>query len=109
MTNWRRPLGTAFGRAARRQATALAALLAFVVGVGIVVVPVPLAAQGVSSLMRFPPRPPAPPRKPPPPSNAPMLVQATEIRYDYSNNSVAAVGNVQIYYGGATIDRKSVV
>ena len=89
------------------QATALAALLALVVGV--VVAPVPLAAQGVSSLMHFPPRPPAPPRKPPPPSNAPMLVQATEIKYDYSNNSVAAVGNVQIYYGGATIEADQVI
>jgi LPS-assembly protein len=107
VTSWRRPLGTAFGRAARMQATALAALLTLVVGV--VVAPVPLAAQGVSSLMHFPPRPPAPPRKPPPPSNAPMLVQATEIKYDYSNNSVAAVGNVQIYYGGATIEADQVI
>ena len=38
-----------------------------------------------------------------------MLVQATEIRYDYSNNSVAAVGNVQIYYGGATIEADQVI
>src|ERR1700736_6918133 len=91
------------------QATALAALLTLVVGV--VVAPVPLAAQGVSSLMHFPPRPPAPPRKPPPPSNAPMLVQATEIKYDYSNNSVAAVGNVQIYTGARTLkpDRASTI
>ena len=29
-----------------------------------------------------------------------MLVQATEIRYDYTNNTVSAVGNVQIYYSG---------
>ena len=38
-----------------------------------------------------------------------MLVQATEIRYDYTNNSVAAVGNVQIYYGGATIEADQVI
>ena len=37
---------------------------------------------------------------PPPPGDAPMLVEATEIKYDYSNNIVAAVGNVQIYYKG---------
>ena len=42
-------------------------------------------------------------------SNAPMLVQATEIRYDYTNNSVAAVGNVQIYYGGATVEADQVI
>ena len=33
-----------------------------------------------------------------------MLVQANEINYDYANNRVAAVGNVQLYYGGATIE-----
>ena len=38
-----------------------------------------------------------------------MLVQATEIRYDYTNNSVAAVGNVQIYYGGATVEADQVI
>ena len=43
------------------------------------------------------------------PANAPMLVQATEIRYDYTNNTVAAVGNVQIYYGGATIEADEVI
>ena len=31
-----------------------------------------------------------------------MLVQADEIDYDYANQRVAAVGNVQIYYGGST-------
>jgi LPS-assembly protein len=38
-----------------------------------------------------------------------MLVQATEIRYDYTNNSVAAVGNLQIYYAGATIEADQVM
>ena len=37
-----------------------------------------------------------------------MLVQATEIKYDYTNNTVAAVGNVQIYYNGATIEADEV-
>ncbi len=60
--------------------------------------------------MHFPPRPTAV-KKPPPAQqpNAPMLVQATEIKYDYTNNSVAAVGNVQIYYGGATIEADEVI
>ncbi len=38
-----------------------------------------------------------------------MLVQANEINYDYTNHLVAAVGNVQIYYGGATIEADKVV
>ena len=33
-----------------------------------------------------------------------MLVQANEIDYDYANNRVAAVGNVQIYYGDSTLE-----
>ena len=104
-------------------ATALAALLAFALGVA--TMPTSLLAQNASSdpvqntgstsaqktlgVMHFPPRPPPPPRPPATPSNAPMLVQATEIRYDYTNNSVAAVGNVQIYYGGATVEADQVI
>jgi LPS-assembly protein len=62
------------------------------------------------NLLRFPPRPPAPPSKPlNTNSDAPMLVQATEIRYDYTNNTVAAVGNVQIYYNGSTIEADEVI
>jgi LPS-assembly protein len=86
--------------------TALAALLAFAVGFGLATERA--AAQQIGNVLHFPPRPP-PPKKPVPPSNAPMLVQANEIRYDYTNNSVAAVGNVQIYYGGATIEADQVI
>ncbi len=66
--------------------------------------PEPAAAQS----LRFPQRP-AQPAPPPSQSDAPMLVQATEIRYDYTNNTVAAVGNVQIYYNGATVEADEVV
>lgn len=38
-----------------------------------------------------------------------MLVQASEIDYDYANNRVSAVGNVQIYYGGSTLEANRVV
>jgi LPS-assembly protein len=38
-----------------------------------------------------------------------MFVQAREIDYDYSNNRVAAVGNVQIYYGGSTLEADRVI
>jgi LPS-assembly protein len=38
-----------------------------------------------------------------------MLVQAKEINYDYVNHRVAAVGNVQIYYGGSTIEADKVI
>ncbi|MGC1279717.1 MAG: LPS-assembly protein LptD [Xanthobacteraceae bacterium] len=77
--------------------------------IGLTFFAAPLFAQQAGNLMHFPPRPPPPPKKPAPPSNAPMLVQATEIRYDYTNNTVAAAGNVQIYYGGATIEADQVI
>ncbi|HXX03277.1 MAG TPA: LPS-assembly protein LptD [Xanthobacteraceae bacterium] len=38
-----------------------------------------------------------------------MLLQATEIRYDYTNNTVSAVGNVQIYYHGSTVEADEVI
>jgi LPS-assembly protein len=112
VTNWRRSPCPPCSRAIRARATTLAALLAFLLAV--IAAPVPLSAQNLSgqgsgNLLHFPPRPPPLPKKPLPPSNAPMLVQADEIRYDYSNNTVAAVGNVQIYYGGATIEADQII
>jgi LPS-assembly protein len=41
--------------------------------------------------------------------DAQMLVKADEIDYDYANHRVSAVGNVQIYYNGATIEADRVV
>jgi LPS-assembly protein len=89
---------------ARLGATLVAALLAFAAGS---LAPERAAAQGVNNPLRFQMRPPQP-KPPPAPANGPMLVQATEIKYDYPNNSVSAVGNVQIYYNGATIEADEV-
>ncbi len=50
-----------------------------------------------------------PPSTPPVAPNTPMLVQADEMQYDYANNTVAAVGHVQIYYGGSTIEADKVI
>jgi LPS-assembly protein len=44
-----------------------------------------------------------------PAPGAQMLVQADEVRYDYNNLLVSAVGNVQIYYNGATVEADKVV
>ena len=107
MASSRSPLCPGFNSSIRVGATALALLIAFAVGCA--VAPGPVAAQQAGNLLHFPPQPPQPPKKPTPQSNAPMLVQATEIRYDYTNNTVAAVGNVQIYYGGATIEADEVI
>lgn len=61
---------------------------------------------------RFPVRP---PRSAPKPTSgrmsdkAPMLLQAIEVRYDYTNKQVSAVGNVQIYYGGNSLEADKVI
>ena len=59
-------------------------------------------AQGV-----FPARPKPPTRHAS--SDKQMLVQAAEIHYDYANERVSAIGNVQIYYAGATLEANKVI
>jgi LPS-assembly protein len=41
--------------------------------------------------------------------DAKMLVQADELDYDYNNQRVSAVGNVRMYYQGATIEADRVI
>lgn len=52
---------------------------------------------------------PTPPPREPETGDAPMLVQAVEIQYDYPNERVLAVGNVQIYYKGSTVQADKVI
>ncbi len=103
----RPPGGCSFGLGSRVRggAAVLLALFAFI-GCCCVLVPERASAQ-IGSLLHFPPRPP-PPVTPTPPADSPMLVQASEIKYDYSNSAVSAIGNVQIYYRGATIEADAV-
>ena len=65
-----------------------------------------------AQMMTFPTRPetirPKPPQRPAG-EKAPMLLQATEIHYDYSNKRVSAVGNVQIYHEGTTLEADKVI
>ena len=73
-----------------------------------------LVASAPAQELQFPQRPP-PPRKSKialereKSGQKQMLVQANEVDYDYTNNRVAAVGNVQIYYGGSTLEANRVV
>src|SRR5206468_6529018 len=62
----------------------------------------PVAAQLV-----FPARPKPPVR--PERSQEQMLVRADEINYDYTNERVSAVGNVQIYFGNSTLEANRVI
>jgi LPS-assembly protein len=87
-------------RALRLRALALLAC-------GVLAVGAPAAAQ----MLAFPARPqPAPrPVHLDAAGQKQMLVQASDIDYDYANNRVAAVGNVQIYYDGSTLEADRVV
>ncbi|GGF87020.1 LPS-assembly protein LptD [Azorhizobium oxalatiphilum] len=40
--------------------------------------------------------------------NAKMLVTADQLVYDYKNDTVSAVGNVQMYYDGSSVEAKKV-
>ena len=39
----------------------------------------------------------------------PLLLEATELRYDFDRDRISAIGNVQIYYGGNTVEAERVV
>jgi LPS-assembly protein len=68
-----------------------------------------LLARGVAQaqIFSFPERPKPDVRQGP--SDGQMLVQAGEIHYDYANQRVSAVGNVQIYYKGSTLEADRVI
>jgi LPS-assembly protein len=88
---------------ASRAAVALACglILASVLDV---VTTTPARAQGFT----YNPRPPKP--APAPRANdGQMLVQAVEVDYDYNNSRVSAVGNVQMFYNGTSVEADKVV
>jgi LPS-assembly protein len=64
----------------------------------------PAQAQGFS----YNPQPPHP-RPPKVASDGQMLVQAVEVDYDYNNNRVSAVGNVQLFYNGTSVEADKVI
>jgi LPS-assembly protein len=104
-----------FGRrtTVRRQRGRLAAasgpVLALVLGVILagalgIATTSPASAQGFT----YNPQPPRP-KPPPAPNNGQMLVQAVEVDYDYNNSRVSAVGNVQMFYNGTSVEADKVI
>jgi LPS-assembly protein len=76
-------------------------IFADALGVGLTT---PAAAQGFT----YNPGPTRP--KPPPVANdGQMLVQAVEVDYDYNNSRVSAVGNVQMFYNGTSVEADKVI
>ncbi|WP_040426089.1 MULTISPECIES: LPS-assembly protein LptD [Nitrobacteraceae] len=68
----------------------------------------PASAQQAFRYNQLPPRPPKQPASQRT-NDGQMLVQATEVNYDYNNSRVAAVGSVQIYYNGSTLEADKVI
>jgi LPS-assembly protein len=70
-------------------------------------------AEAQTGVIAFPTRPAAPKAKPstttPTGEKTPMLLQAIEVHYDYNNKRVSAVGNVQLYYSGSTVEADRVI
>ena len=96
-------------RRSHRLAAAGGSLLAFVLAVAFgvafsVTTAAPVYAQGFT----YNPRPPkaAPPRAA---NDGQMLVQAVEVDYDYNNSRVSAVGNVQMFYNGTSVEADKVI
>jgi len=93
----------------RRLATAGGPVLALAVGLILaaaldVATTAPASAQSFS----YNPRPPRPPL-PRPANDGQMLVQAVEVDYDYNNQRVSAVGNVQMFFNGTSVEADKVI
>lgn len=84
----------------------MSAVLGLLLAVGVGSLATPVAAQTFT----YNARPPAPPKLPRPANpDGQMLVQAAEVNYDYNNSRVSAVGSVQIYYNGSTLEADKVI
>jgi LPS-assembly protein len=85
-----------------------AAWLVLAIAVGSLVGPAALMPAFAQEMLAFPPRPKPVPRAPRS-GQEQMLVRAEQINYDYSNERVSAVGNVQLYYGASTLEADRVI
>ncbi len=100
---------TAVRRYRARLAAASGSVLALIFGFILVgalgiATTTPASAQGFTYNPR-PPRP-VPPRAA---NDGQMLVQAVEVDYDYNNSRVSAVGNVQMFYNGTSVEADKVI
>ena len=66
------------------------------------------SVQPAAAQFTYNPQPPRPAR-PRVPTDNQMLVQAVEVDYDYNNNRVSAVGNVQLFYNGTSVEADKVI
>ncbi|RTL52793.1 MAG: LPS-assembly protein LptD [Bradyrhizobiaceae bacterium] len=97
----------------RRQPFSASAILALLIASVLGAMTAPASAQSVEQQRKnfsYNARPPIEkPKQNPNAQKGQMLVRATEINYDYNNSRVSAVGNVQIYYNGSTLEADRVI
>ncbi len=67
-----------------------------------------MTAPASAQSFTYNPRPPKPTPRPVP-NDGRMTVQAVEVDYDYNNQRVSAVGNVQMFYNGTSVEADKVV
>ncbi len=67
-----------------------------------------LTAPAAAQSFTYNPRPPKPPPRPVA-NDGKMTVQAVEVDYDYNNQRVSAVGNVQMFYNGTSVEADKVI
>jgi LPS-assembly protein len=97
----------------RRQRTLLAAIrgpiVALIVGlIGAGALGVAVSTPASAQSFTYNPIPPRP-KPPKTASDGQMLVQAVEVDYDYNNSRVSAVGNVQMFYNGTSVEADKVI
>jgi len=91
------------GMASAREAI-LAAAMGLLLSGALGLVAPPAFAQNFN----YNPRPPKPVTQRPA-NDGQMLVQANEVDYDYNNSRVSAVGNVQLFYNGTSVEADKVI
>jgi LPS-assembly protein len=92
-----------------RLAAACASVLTVVFGLAFAgALEVATATPASAQSFTYNPRPPhpAPPRAA---NDGQMLVQAVEVDFDYNNSRVSAVGNVQMFYNGTSVEADKVI
>ena len=82
------------------------ALLVCVLATGALDVAMP--SEAFAQGFVYNPRPPRPVTVRPA-NDGQMLVQANEVDYDYNNSRVSAVGNVQLFYNGTSVEADKVI
>jgi LPS-assembly protein len=86
-------------------ASLVAASLCLLVAATVAIATTQLASAQGFSYNPLPPRP-RPPRVA---NDGQMLVQAVEVDYDYNNSLISAVGNVQLFYNGTSVEADKVI